>query len=129
MILKVDKRIYSKEVLLKTAYSLTDKAYIHLEQDEEYWIIHWDGKEGCQQTDVRELENELIAQQIREELLEQTADIRKLLLARAFASTVIETVEDAEDVAPGKEDNNADKTDPYSEKDILTGWFERNDQV
>ena len=89
MDIKLDKNIYSKDVLLKTAYAFTDKAYLHLSQDAENWIIHWTNKDNAGVSE-QDFENEMIAQQLRESLLLKSSDIRKLILARAYASTLIE---------------------------------------
>lgn len=125
--IRVSKSLYSREVLLKTAYSFTDRAYLHLEQDEKDWIISWKPREG-QVIDAGEFENELIAQNLREELLEQTMDLRKVILARAFASTVMDN-QPAED-APGQAVNAPavpEELTPVTEKEkeaILRGWFD-----
>ena len=34
-----NKEIYSREALLKAAYTFTDHAYLHLSQDKDNWII------------------------------------------------------------------------------------------
>ena len=128
MIIRVNKELYSKEVLLKTAYSLTDKVYLHLEQDEKDWIVSWKPKKS-HDLNEGEFENELIAQALREELINQTADIRKIILARAFASTVL-------DDQPGEliysVPENVEQTiqedsviSSQEEASILRGWFDQ----
>ena len=128
MIIRVNKELYSKEVLLKTAYSLTDKVYLHLEQNEKYWIVSWKPKEN-NDLNEGEFENELIAQALREKLISQTADIRKIILARAFASTVL-------DDQPGEINytmpENVEQTiqedtviSSQEEASILRGWFDQ----
>ena len=121
MIIKADRKIYTKNALLKTAFSFTDHAYLHLSQDPDSWIIQWTNKEG-EEVSPLEFENELIQQQIREGLLEQSADIRKILLARAFASTIIESPALPEEQTAV--DGNAEE-----ESSILKGWFDQHDQV
>lgn len=119
----VDKSIYSREVLLKTAYCFTDKVYLHLAQNDAEWIVSWTPKENCD-VSANEFENELISQQLRIHLLEKTSDIRKLVLARAFASTIIDDQQDPIDEADYREDVADD-----SNSDILKGWFEKNDRI
>ena len=123
----VGKDIYSREVLLKTAYSFTDKAYIHLDQDKYNWIVSWKPRDG-QEIDAGEFENELISQTLREELLKQTMDVRKIILARAFASTIMDDWQEddspeqrtATQIVPETEMNVAE-----DEKEaILRGWFD-----
>ena len=117
--IKVDKQIYHKEVLLKTAYQFVDAAYLHLSQDESNWIISWTNKPG-QTTEPGDFENELITQQLRYQLLEKTSDIRKLMLARAFASTLIDTNEEPEEILTDSLPEYSEET----EKQILEGWYD-----
>ena len=122
----VDKKIYSKEVLLKTAYSFTNYAYLHLSQDENGWIVEYiekDHNEGV----MNGFENALIEQQLRESLILQTKDVRKILLARAFASTIIEEAEDKNQA--DNEPTDAKSTDTLENSNILRGWFDRNDNI
>ena len=123
MEIRIDKNIYSKEVLLKTAYSFTDRAYLHLSQDENSWIITW---MNMPNKDVKPeiFENEMISQQLRAELVSKTTDIRKLLLARAFASSALEMN------VTGKYESEGERTEPIDEETegdegkILKGWFD-----
>ena len=127
MEIKVSKSIYSKEVLLKTAYSLTDKVYLHLEQDNKDWIVSWCARDG-QQLDYRAFENELISQALREELLKKTVELRQIILARAFASTVMDNANINLKDINSSENDVSDSLQSISEKekeDILKGWFER----
>ena len=118
---EIDKSIYSKEVLLKTAYSFTDRAYLHLLQADNSWIVDWTCKED-NVISFQDFENELISQQLREELLEKAADIRKLVLARAFASTIIEESEDISVESAPLPDEELSDNDR-----ILKGWFDHDD--
>ena len=77
MEIRIDKRIYSREVLLKTAYSFIDRVYLHLSQDKDSWIVSWTNMPG-QEVNSKIFENELISQQLRSELISRTKDIRKL---------------------------------------------------
>lgn len=118
----IDKGIYSREVLLRTAYSFTDRAYLHLEQNESSWIVSWTNMQG-HDLNPGIFENELIMQQLRAELVSKTMDIRKVLLARAFASSALE-------LAPGdsakiEEEINALNDDiEEDETEIMKGWFD-----
>ena len=123
MEIRVDKSIYSKQVLLKTAYSFSDRAYLHLSQDDCSWIIQWTDMPD-QQVKPEMFENEMLSQQLREDLVERTRDIRTLLLSRAFASSALELdpsdagkpAYTAVDVPEGGDEENA--------ADILKGWFD-----
>ena len=125
---KVSKSLYSKEVLLKTAFGFTDKAFIHLEQDEASWIVSWKPR-AEQEIDEGEFENELISQSLREELLEQTSDLRRIILARAFASTVMDDNQVDHPVsvpinAPAISEEAGSITEEEKAR-ILKGWFDQ----
>ena len=46
MLLKYNRNLYCKEALLKAAFNFTDKAYIHLSQTENEYIVDFVIKEG-----------------------------------------------------------------------------------
>ena len=78
--------------------------------------------------DAGEFENELISQTLREELLKQTMDVRKVILARAFASTIMddrpeETSSGQETATPVIPETDLDMTGEEKEA-ILRGWFD-----
>ena len=114
MELRFDKSIYDRRALLKAAFRFTDRCYIHLRQDEARWIVSWREKDGAS-VDFGEFENELIAQNLRLQLLEDSAELRKIILARAMASTVIQE-------APGP--SGEDGATEQDESQILRGWFD-----
>lgn len=37
--LKYSKELYSKTALIKAAYNFTDKAYLHLDDDKDYYYV------------------------------------------------------------------------------------------
>ena len=112
---KFSKHLYPKLVLLKSAYSFTDRAYLHLDQDEKHYIVQIEFKND-NKFDLQEFENEMLTQAVRYEILTQTKDIRRLLLARAFASTVIE-----DDTIPLENDK-----DDFDVNNILKDWVEHD---
>ena len=119
MIIKLDKELYSKRVLLKTAFQFIDKVYIHLEQDREHWYVQWEPKENCA-CPKEEFENALIEETLRLQILHETQDIRKLVLARAFASTLIEI--------PGKtEASNCGEQSISYDDNIMRSWYDKRD--
>lgn len=123
MEIRVDKSIYSKQVLLKTAYSFSDRAYLHLSQDDQSWIIQWTDMPD-QDVKYEMFENEMLSQQLREELLEKNKDIRILLLSRAFASSAMDN--DSSNVKITNDDliDTPDEDIEENAADILKGWFE-----
>ena len=114
---RFSKQLYPKTALLKSAYSFTNRAYLHLDQDEKDYIVQIEYK-GDNRFDLQEFQNEMLTQTVRYEILRQTKDIRRLTLARALASTIIEDESIQE---------NADKDD-FDINDVLRDWF-ANDET
>ena len=90
------KEIYDKDALLKAAYHFTDIAYIHLDVDEENFIVAIEAKEKGNQTKT----------------------VRELMLAKAFSSTIIEN--DQKDSTPIQITDDND----IAPENILKDWFE-----
>ncbi len=123
MEIRADKSIYSKQVLLKTAYSFSDRVYLHLSQDNNSWIIQWTDMPD-QTIKPNMFENEMILQQLREELLEKTKDVRTLLLSRAFASSALEIEQTDTETPINTDENMLNEEDDVVAEDVLRGWFD-----
>lgn len=111
MTLKFSKEIYPKYVLLKSAYNFTDKAYIHIDSDEKYYIVVINAKEEAEAFDVRDFENEMLTQAARFAVSKRAKNIRELITAR---STLVG-------------DRIDDETEDEENTDIdgvLKDWFE-----
>lgn len=119
MELTFDKALYDKRALLKTAYQFTDRAYVHLSQTQMQWRVSWIPKANCAVA-PEEFENELIHQALRLQLAQESADIRRVLLARAMASTLIELP------AEEKVEPDAARTSDEEAREILKGWYEHD---
>lgn len=64
-----------------------------------------------------EFENELIAQETRRMIAEQTKNVREMIVARALSSTIVNNVEE----------DNIDllkNEDTYAAEEILQDWFD-----
>lgn len=110
------KNLYPKEVLIKSAYVFTDRAYIHLDENDKYYLVDIEYKEN-NNFDYNEFKNEMLTQAARMEIYRKTKDIRKLTIARAYASTVIDELPDD------------DSEDEHFDMDsILNDWFEENEE-
>lgn len=117
--MKFNREMYSKIALIKAAYNFTDKAYIHLDADDNYYYVTIEPKED-EKISEKEFTNEMLTQSVRHEVYQQTKNIRELLLARAMATSVIvdENLID--------EDDKSD--DCFTENDILKDWFEADEE-
>lgn len=118
---KFNRELYSKIALIKAAYNFTDRAFIHLDSDADYFYVYLDMKAGTDPISEKEFTNEMLAQSVRHEIYLQTKNIRELLLARSMATTV---VTDAQ-VSSGDDLFE----DEYHEQDILKDWFVENDKT
>ncbi len=119
MRLKYNKSMYPKTALLKAAYNFTDKAYLHLDADDDYYYVELEMKDSGDNLGEKEFSNEMLTQSVRHEVYLQTKNIRELLLARAMATTI---VADTDDTEYEYTDDN------YSEGEILRDWFSENDK-
>ena len=98
MKLTVNKALHSRYALLKAAYHFTDEYYVLLDQDESSYY-------------------ELVAQSTREAILEKTSSLRELILARAFASTIIDDKQSDDSSVSDANDNEIDKS-------LFKDWYE-----
>lgn len=120
------KELYSRTALIKAAFHYTDRAYVHLDCDDSSYTVDIVQKPGCTPVDLHEFDNTLLAQLAREEVYQKTKEIRKIALARAMASSIIETNEDIH--AEKQNDRKVPEPLPFEEdtekpEDILKDWF------
>lgn len=118
MIFLFKKELYSKYALIMAAYRFTDIAYIHLDVDKENYIVDLHLKDDSYSINEEEFKNTLLAEMVRLNISARTKNVRELILARAFSSTIIENEETEKPV-----ENNFDINS------ILTDWFEDNDKT
>ena len=110
------KEIYGKKALLRAAYKFTNDYYIHLSVNGDEYIVDITAKNNENIISIEEFQNEILAQTIRENVFSETKELRTLILARAFASSVI--------------DNSCDNEEKYyneNDENILKDWFEQNE--
>ena len=115
--MRFNKELYSRVALIKAAYNYTDRAYVHLDSDNNYYYVEIEAKREGQNVSEKEFMNELLAQSARHEVYKQTKEIRELLLARAMATSVI----------TDEAFINGDIEENYSEDEILKDWFADNE--
>lgn len=93
LVLRVDRHLYSDEAVFRTCYVFTDRCYLFLEQaGTDHLTVRFRRRNsGVDLTAVLgDFENELISQRLRVSLGCETAEIRKLIVARAFADARFE---------------------------------------
>ena len=110
------KEMYSREALLKAAYQYIDDFYLHLDADDTYYIANIFPRDEKMSVDEKSFLNEILLQETRKTVLEQTKELRTIMYSRAMASTVINEL-GTEDSYKGE---NADE--------ILKDWFDDNEE-
>ena len=116
-----NKKIYPKIAIIKAAYMFTDRAYVHLDANEDSYIAEIVMKPGFEAISEMEFDNEVLCQTARYEVGRKTHNIREMMVARAISSTMLIN-EHSEGDDPYKEDEITDT------KDILVDWFEKYDR-
>jgi His-Xaa-Ser system protein HxsD len=88
-VVKVDSTLYSRQALLRTCYKFTERCYIFLSRstdNPEIILANLTARQGDVDIQlVGEFFNELLDQSIRQDLREETHDIRTLIVAQAFS--------------------------------------------
>lgn len=94
VIIKINKEIYPKEVLIQAAYVKLEKYYILIDTDENYFIVSLKYKEKNPQnnleTSVYEFFDELIESQSYLDQIERTSKIREIILERALLGQTLD---------------------------------------
>ena len=93
-IIKINKNIYPKEVLMQAAYVKLEEFYFLIDEDDNYFIINMKYKE---QKDTNDIENgiyklfdELIESQSYLDQLKRTSKTREIILERALLGQTID---------------------------------------
>lgn len=68
---RFSKEIYDKGALLKAAYAYTDRAYIHIDVDEDHYIVDVNMKDNVEDSDIKleAFQNEILAQMVRQDII------------------------------------------------------------
>ena len=114
---KYSKELYSKDVLMKAAYAFTDDVYVHLDCDNENYMVSVTSKlDESEENIFNKFENELIAQETRKIIAGQTKNIREMIVARALSSTMVHLNEE-----------NVKDEESFDAKEISKSWFDKNE--
>lgn len=119
---ELNKDIYSKEALLKAAFSFVNRAYIHLDQDDAHWIVTAHSKQNDGNLIPSDFENELLAQEVRLTVYRKTHYLREILLARAMASSLVSESDPKKQI----HEDEASVSDEELSR-ILKDWYNVNE--
>ena len=85
-----EKSIYSKSTLLKSCYKFTDRAYIYLksidENNKEVFRVFFEYKNKDEKNLIGDFMNELLDQELRDIVSNETKKIREAIVAKALLS-------------------------------------------
>jgi His-Xaa-Ser system protein HxsD len=120
MTLKFSKELYLKEALIKAAFQFTEKAYLYLSQDADYYYIEIIPKGDMLPSNFEhEFENEMLSQTVHSIVSHQTSQLRSIIMGRALSSTmVLEKLKPQEDPT---------EIESFDLDQILKDWFEQNE--
>ena len=117
MLIEINKSLYSKTAVFKTAYHFTDEYYLYIDANSESYLVNISPKESSLKDEIKAIFlNELTAQATRELVYDSTKEIRELILGRAFATTIIE---DNDEIVPTEIDEDTDG--------IFKDWYQNNE--
>ena len=129
----VNSKIYDKTCVMKTAYVFIDRCYVYIDIKENMFEIVLTNKKG-KTYDLNEIlgefNNELLNQQLRKKISEDTKEIRQLVLARALYSSYVDiddNLKSRENTDPVELMDNSNQTNNILEYDfyeIAKDWFD-----
>ena len=120
IVVEYDKELYPKVAMIKAAYSLIDRCYIHMDIKDEKFSIQITTKGDIPEEELKlKLDNEILAQTVRYHVYQQTHNIREMLVGRAMASTIV----NASPIEDTPQEGYAESLD-----DILIDWFKKNEK-
>lgn len=140
---RYSRDLYPHIALLKAAYSFTDRAYVHLDLDGDYYVVEVTPKDGSKDVAPEEFDNEMIGQAVRHEIYIQTKTLRELLVARTVSSAMLDVsqtdtqlsmsasndfgsgLDRTGSIAESKWESTDAGSTEMSAEEILKDWFER----
>lgn len=86
--LHIDKELYNKKTVFRTCYKFTDKTYIYIQSNEKHFIVYFTKKDPNYAIEKisKEFTNELLDQELRQLVLEDTQKVRDAIVSRALLS-------------------------------------------
>ena len=96
-ILKINKNIYPKEVIIQATYVKLENFYFLIDEEERYFVISMKFKEKEQNTNenlqraVYEFFDELIESQSYLDQLKRTSDLRQIILEKALLAQTLDS--------------------------------------
>ena len=112
----IDTNIYNDAVIKKAIYNFIEDRKVILNKINEKTIVVVSKKSNDDiENFVKNFYSELLNESLRFEVMNETKNIRELILGRALYSTCIDTEENEE---------TTEKDNKYNINDIAKNWFE-----
>ncbi len=93
-IIKINKNIYSKEIIMQTTYVLLENYYFLIDEDEKNYIVYLSIKKDSENKDLKiavyNFFDELIESASYLDQLKRTSQTRQLILEKALLSQSLE---------------------------------------
>ena len=125
---RFSRELYSKEAVMKAAYTFIDVFYLHLDCDEKDFLVESEPRDAEDvRLDERAFLNEVLIQETRRMVDERTKNLREMMYARAMASTIIE--EQPEEMEEGQTGFQEEEDTLENAEEILVDWFEENEEA
>lgn len=90
--IKINKDIYTKEVIIQATYVKLENFYFLIDQKDDYFIVNMQCKENLKisQKEVYDFFDELIESQSYIDQLKRTSKIREIILERALLGQTLD---------------------------------------
>ncbi len=125
---RFSRELYSKEAVMKAAYTFIDEFYLHLDCDEKDFLVEIEPRDAEDvRLDERAFLNEVLIQETRRMVDERTKNLREMMYARAMVSTIIE--EQPEEMEEGQTGFQEEEDTLENAEEILVDWFEENEEA
>ncbi len=112
----IDTNIYNDAVIKKAIYNFIEDRKVILNKINEKTVVVVSKKSNDDiENFVKNFYSELLNESLRFEVMNETKNIRELILGRALYSTCIDTEENEE---------TTEKDNKYNINDIAKNWFE-----
>lgn len=126
IIFYLSKDIYDVKTIMKTAYNFIEEFYIILNYINDNIEVILEGKSQKNSNEMEkyqgEFYNELLRQNVRYIVAQDTKNIRELVMGRALYDTCIEYEDSVQE-----DEINEKNADLNDQLDILVNWFDKNE--
>lgn len=125
MRMSFSKNIYPQEALVKAAYMYSDRLLFDVNHDDCFYYVEMSVQSNIDMSENEMLEafkGEVLMQTVRYSISTKTKSVRELILARAFASSLID---ESASITQTEDNESSIDLSSSSLESILTNWFDK----